>query len=351
MADVLDPASMLEAAQKAVGDGDYLEAERLLREAASRQEATLGASHPDLAITLNNLAFVCERTNQFDEAERGYRRAHAIAVASLSPGHPFIATSLGNLLDFCASRGIPIWTPPARSNDETPLSDFAEEQADDSGAEPSEVPVTPDVRHEPASVPNRLTSRMIAVVALGVAIIITVMFTRQGQGTTDTPGSVPEARPESVPSAPPPVSRTETIPVAPREPDPVAPREPEPPVTREQRPATTTPVTVLNAQLCSALERKGSPDWQCTSVNGDTPPGTYIFYTRLLTNADTTVEHRWYRNERVHHVRQLRVTASPVSGYRTFSTNTVSAERAGDWKVELRAADGSLLQEEHFVVR
>jgi hypothetical protein len=110
-------------------------------------------------------------------------------------------------------------------------------------------------------------------------------------------------------------------------------------------------VTVLNAQLCSALERRGSPDWQCAPATGDLQPGTYLFYTRLLTTATTTVEHRWYRGERVHQVMRLRVSPSPGTGYRTYSGNTISPERAGDWKVELRAADGSLLLEERFVVR
>ena len=113
MTDVLDPASMIEAAQGAAGAGDYPAAERLLREAASLQEATLGPLHPDLASTLNNLAFVCERANNIAEAERGYRRAHAIAVASLGPRHPFVATSIKNLVGFCATHGIPIWKPPA----------------------------------------------------------------------------------------------------------------------------------------------------------------------------------------------------------------------------------------------
>jgi hypothetical protein len=110
-------------------------------------------------------------------------------------------------------------------------------------------------------------------------------------------------------------------------------------------------VAVLNARLCSALDKQGSPDWQCTPASGDLQPGTYIFYTRLLTNVDTTVEHRWYCGDRVHQVMRLRVTASPGNGYRTFSGNTVGAERTGDWKVELRAADGSVLHEERFVVR
>ena len=46
-----------------------------------------------------------------------------------------------------------------------------------------------------------------------------------------------------------------------------------------------------------------------------------------------------------------RLPASGSAGFRTFSTNRVIAERAGEWKVELRSADGSVLHEEHFVVR
>jgi len=110
-------------------------------------------------------------------------------------------------------------------------------------------------------------------------------------------------------------------------------------------------VTVLKAQLCSGLEKTGSPDWQCVPASGDLPPGTYMFYTRLLTTSETRVEHRWYRDGRVHQTMRLRVSASPGSGYRTFSATTVSPERAGEWKVELRAADGSVLHETRFFVR
>ncbi len=34
-----------------------------------------------------------------------------------------------------------------------------------------------------------------------------------------------------------------------------------------------------------------------------------------------------------------------------FSSNTVSPEQAGDWKVELRGADGTVLWEKQFVIR
>ena len=74
-------------------------------------------------------------------------------------------------------------------------------------------------------------------------------------------------------------------------------------------------------------------------------------FPAMTTKTNTTVEHRWYRGEQLHQVRRLRVQASPGTGYRTFSTTTVGPERAGDWKVELRAADGTLLREERFVVR
>ena len=345
MTEVLDSAPIIEAAQQAAAAGDFVEAERLLREAAALQEARLGALHPDLASTLNNLALVCERTNKVDEAERLYRRARAIAVASLSPGHPFIATSLKNLVDFCAAHEIPIWRPPAavRSEDETTS------QEPETEAQPEQkVAIHSNGRTWPR--------RTIALATLAAAVVVAVVFAVQGRGITGTPAPIPQS--QNISPGDSPVSSATTPALA---------REPQPTVTVERRADTTpapverpkpreasitpAPVSVLNAQLCSAIDKSGSPDWQCTSLKGDAQPGTYVFYTRLLTKTNTTVEHRWYRGERIHQVRRLRVEASPGTGYRTFSSTTVSPERAGDWKVELRAADGTLLREERFVVR
>jgi Protein of unknown function (DUF2914)/Tetratricopeptide repeat len=346
MADVLEPAPLVEGAQQAAAAGDYPEAERLLREAAAIQEVSLGSLHPDLASTLNNLALVCERTNKFDEAERGYRRAHAIAVASLSPGHPFISTSLANLVDFCAAHEIPLWKSPARADDG--ISSPSPEPEADVQAEPVLPVYTPGRTWPP---------RTIALTTVGVVAVVALVFAARGRGTTDAPDPLPEAATMS--SASDSGATSATAPALTGEPQPAvtletradttpAPVEgPNPPETS----VTTASVSVLTAQLCSALERTGSPDWQCAPMNGDLQPGTYIFYTRLLTDVDTTVEHRWYQGERMHQVRRLRVTASPGNGYRTFSSNTISPERAGNWKVELRGADGTVLREEHFVVR
>ena len=338
MTDALDSASMIEAAQKAVGAGDYPAAERLLREAATVQEATLGSLHPDLASTLNNLAFVCEHTNNIAEAERGYRRAHAIAVASLGPRDPFVATSVKNLVGFCATHGIPIWKPPAIQPDietDTPDTDSATPDIDSAPeGQREQVPVVV-ARRRPLA---------IGVMALATVLVAAVVFTTRREPQTPSPSIVPAPSPTT---AAPTREVPPTVAVAPR-PEPT-PARVEHPATRA-RIATPQPVTVLNAQLCKALARRGSPDWQCTSAGADLQPGTLFFYTRLLTGTNTTVEHRWYRGERVHQVMRLRVAATPDSGFRTFSSNTVSAERAGDWKVELRAADGTVLQEQRFVI-
>jgi hypothetical protein len=346
MNEVLDPASMIEAAQRAAAEGDFPGAERLLREAAVIQETTLGSEHPDLATTLNNLAFVCERTNKLADAERGYRRAHAIAVASLGPRHPFVATSVKNLVDFCAAHDIPIWKPPG-----APAGNAAASEASASTA--SETLAVH--REQSMPVARRPAPRTIVLAGVGLAVVVAIVFTMRSASPaqSDAPVSAPTT-PVLAPDRSPAVA-VEAKPDAtpPARVQPLTPRATvERPAPRDkEKVVTPQAVTVLNARLCSALKKSGSPDWQCVSASGDLRPGTYSFYTRLLTSANATVEHRWYRDGRVHQTMRLRVTANPNGGYRTFSSNTISPERVGDWKVELRAADGTLLHEERFVIR
>ena len=106
---------------------------------------------------------------------------------------------------------------------------------------------------------------------------------------------------------------------------------------------------MADAQLCRDLSRSG--DWRCDPAGSPVDPGTLFFYTRLKAASDTTVRHRWYRGERLIQAIELRVRANPGNGYRTFSRNTVNAQAAGDWRVELTAADGAVLHEVRFVVR
>jgi len=76
-----------------------------------------------------------------------------------------------------------------------------------------------------------------------------------------------------------------------------------------------------------------------------------FFYTQLRSATATTIEHRWYQGDRLRQAVRLRVEANPRAGYRTYSRNTVGSEGAGDWRVELRSADGTVLHEERFTVR
>ena len=81
-------------------------------------------------------------------------------------------------------------------------------------------------------------------------------------------------------------------------------------------------------------------------------PGALLFYTLLKSRlTDTTVQHRWYRGDRLRQVVELPIRANMTGGYRTYSRNTVNSQGAGEWRVELRTMDGGLLHEERFVVR
>ena len=106
--------------------------------------------------------------------------------------------------------------------------------------------------------------------------------------------------------------------------------------------------TLVSAQLCRSIETSG--EWRCTPANGQVAPGSVVFYTRLKTPADTAVEHRWYRGDRLQQKMTLRIRANQGTGYRTFSRATVGAGLGGQWKVELRAMNGAVLHEERFTV-
>jgi hypothetical protein len=65
----------------------------------------------------------------------------------------------------------------------------------------------------------------------------------------------------------------------------------------------------------------------------------------------TTVQHRWYRGDRLHRTVNLPVRVNTREGYRTYSRTSVDSKGGGDWRVELRTRDGVVLHEERFVVQ
>jgi hypothetical protein len=340
--------SMIENAEQAAAAGNYASAEDLLREAVALQEQTLGPHHPDLANTLNNLGVVCEMTDNPIDAEHYFRRAYAIATATLAPDHPFVATSSKNLHDFCAARGRPAELPPS------PPAVAAWLEAPAPQAAPPRESSRSATKQDVAPIPRKSLFSPLALVALsGVALLIVIITLARPWGS---PVEETESRPATTiaparetqalrPTAPPaePLARPQQIP-KPTQPtrseaDAIGARPGTP-----ARPAVMP--TVATAQLCTALRA-----WRCEAADSQVPPGPMFFYTQLKSATATTIEHRWYQGDRMIRAVQLRIEANPGAGYRTYSRNTISSERAGDWRVELRSADGTVLHEERFTVR
>ena len=345
--DTRDPRSIVEEAEQAAAAGDYASAERLLREAVSLQEASLGPQHSDLANTLNNLAVVCEITDQPDEAERCYRRAVEIAAATLDPDHPFRATSRKNLEDFLASRGTAVEPPPAPEAVEAmpaPVEAVREAPAvapvDVHRGSSSEAPF---VDEEPRLSRTAVATLMIA--GLIVLVLGAMVGTRSCGASPESPSpSAPAENPAATsPDQPAVVDPPRPTAVVPPSPQPSPPRNPPAAQAEPARPF------VAAARLCQEFEPGGTGDWPCVPVSGPVAPGPLVFYTRLKSPLDTTVEHRWYRGSQLRQTRTLTIHANTETGYRTYSRLTVGG--TGDWKVELRSRDGALLHEERFAVR
>ena len=107
---------------------------------------------------------------------------------------------------------------------------------------------------------------------------------------------------------------------------------------------------VATAQLCKDFSTGGS-DWHCVVPASPVGQGRLVFYTRLKSPTATTIQHRWYRDDRLRQSVELPIRANTTDGYRTYSRQTVDNRGAGNWRVELRTKDGTLLHEERFVVR
>jgi hypothetical protein len=116
------------------------------------------------------------------------------------------------------------------------------------------------------------------------------------------------------------------------------------PVANRSAPSASSRLTV-EANLCRELS---SRDWRCNAAGRSVDSGLLFFYTRIKSPDSLTVEHRWYRNDRLHRRVALRVQSNEQSGFRTYSRTAVEQ---GDWRVELRTRDGALLHTENFVVR
>ena len=290
------------AAEQAAASGDYAAAETMLREVAAIQEASLGSEHPDLANTLNNLGIVSEIVGKPEDAEQFFRRACAIAATSLEPSHPFVATSRKNLEDFCRARTAIVEQPP----------------------------------------PGVGLRRLVVPLAAAVVLLVVALMIWRPDDPGTHPGTInPTPAPDTSPPKPAPAPATSATP----DPPPVS----KPTPSRVGGPAGTGAVSVSEVAICRELTT-GSR-WRCTPAVSPVEPSTLFFYTRVKSATDRVVEHRWIRGDRLMKSIDRPVRASPADGYRTYSRTTVDAKGGGDWRVEVRTKDGTLIHEERFTVR
>ncbi|MEL6327953.1 MAG: CHAT domain-containing protein, partial [Cyanobacteria bacterium J06626_23] len=77
--------------------GNYREAEALLRQALDIYQQQLGQRHPDVATSLNNLAMLHHFQGRHGEAKRLLTQALNMRREQLGDRHPLVAVSLGNL--------------------------------------------------------------------------------------------------------------------------------------------------------------------------------------------------------------------------------------------------------------
>jgi hypothetical protein len=200
-------------------------------------------------------------------------------------------------------------------------------------------------------------------VVLGSAIVLALIIlfadrmSRSSESTTPpaAPGPSPAETPAPAEQPPAPTASapqpTGVAPAPGRSAVTGAAKPPSVPATRTASDKGPTPtgsatVSLVESQLCRSLS-----NWQCSPATNPAEPGLFIFYTRVKSARDTTVQHRWYLNGDLRRSVDLRVGANSSEGYRTFSRNTVAAERRGNWTIEVRDAGGALLHEERFLVQ
>jgi tetratricopeptide (TPR) repeat protein len=77
--------------------GKYDRAVLVAQKALEVAEQNVGPDHPDVAMSLNNLALLYDTQGDYAKAEPLYKRSLAIWEKTLGPNHPNVAESLVNL--------------------------------------------------------------------------------------------------------------------------------------------------------------------------------------------------------------------------------------------------------------
>jgi len=138
--------------------------------------------------------------------------------------------------------------------------------------------------------------------------------------------------------------------VEPRQLPPAEPPAESAPSAQPQPPPAASPgrIILAAAELCRTFSTSGGGAWRCEAAGDSVAPGPIVLYTRVRSQRDGSVTHRWYRGDTLRQSVKLTIRSNWTAGYRTYSRQTVDT---GDWRVEVRNAGGELLHEQRFAVR
>jgi CHAT domain-containing protein/tetratricopeptide (TPR) repeat protein len=100
-----DLKSMAEQANKKYSEGNYADSAAIWQKILLIVEGHFGPYHPNVALSLNNLAEPLRAQGKYAEAEPHFRRALEINEKSLGSDHVDVATSLINLAGLLRERG------------------------------------------------------------------------------------------------------------------------------------------------------------------------------------------------------------------------------------------------------
>ena len=87
------------------GQGRYSEATGIAKEAVGVAEETFGQDHPNVAISLNNLAYLYDCQGEYAQSGPLYKRALAILEKALGPEHFRVGQVLSNMAERCRKMG------------------------------------------------------------------------------------------------------------------------------------------------------------------------------------------------------------------------------------------------------
>ena len=89
----------IELVELYLAQGKHMDAEPICQRSLAIREKALGPEHPDVAVSLSNLADLYRDQGKYGEAEPLYQRSLAIREKMLGPEHPDVATVLEKMAE------------------------------------------------------------------------------------------------------------------------------------------------------------------------------------------------------------------------------------------------------------